>query len=197
MTNEGYIYCFTNESMPGILKIGMTERTPEKRLNEANEHDTWRPPTPYNFELAKKVSDAYSKEKKLHKLLEKYTYRIHPRREFFRASVEDVSLFFDLMDGEDLNITCVNPTCVKGSRDMSKCFKNGQKIRHKIDDNKIRVGTYDAKENEILYNGEYYSLNKFAKSHYETEKPDRTPSVNAWKECECEVDGSWISTYSL
>ena len=37
----------SNQSMPGILKVGMTERTPETRLNEANASDTWRPPTPY------------------------------------------------------------------------------------------------------------------------------------------------------
>ena len=28
----GYVYAFSTESMPGIFKIGMTERTPEKRL---------------------------------------------------------------------------------------------------------------------------------------------------------------------
>ena len=41
----GYVYCFSNESMKGILKVGMTERTPNIRLNEANASDTWRPPT--------------------------------------------------------------------------------------------------------------------------------------------------------
>ena len=54
---EGYIYCFSNPSMPGILKIGMTERTPKKRLNEANASDTWRPPTKYNIEFDTLVLD--------------------------------------------------------------------------------------------------------------------------------------------
>ena len=97
---EGYSYCFSNPSMPGILKVGMTERTPEARLNEANASDTWRPPTPYKIEFAKKVSNASQKEKTLHILLEQYTDRIHPRREFFRISPEEVRKFFDLMDGE-------------------------------------------------------------------------------------------------
>ena len=59
---DGYIYCFSNQSMPGILKIGMTERTPEIRLNEANRSDTWRPPTLYKIEFAKKVLNPKQKE---------------------------------------------------------------------------------------------------------------------------------------
>lgn len=41
------------------------------------------------------------KEKTLHQILDKYTERIHPRREFFRTSLEDVRLFFALIDGDD------------------------------------------------------------------------------------------------
>jgi hypothetical protein len=29
------------------------------------------------------------------------------------------------------------------------------------------------------------------------ERPDRVKSANGWKECECEVDGKWISTKNL
>jgi hypothetical protein len=97
---DGYLYCFSNESMPGILKVGMTERIPNMRLNEANTSDTWRPPTPYKFEFAKKVYNPKQKERTLHMLLSKYTERINPRREFFRVSLEEVNTFFELMDGE-------------------------------------------------------------------------------------------------
>ena len=94
----GYIYCFSNESMPGILKIGMTERTPEERLKEANGSDTWRPPTPYKIEIAKKVSYPVKKEKTIHNILE--NERVNSKREFFKISVERINQFFDLMDGE-------------------------------------------------------------------------------------------------
>ena len=97
---EGYVYCFSNESMPGILKIGMTERTPHARLIEANSADTWRPPTPYKIEFAKKVANPKYKETTLHTLLAQYTERINPKREFFRCSSKEVKTFFELMDGE-------------------------------------------------------------------------------------------------
>jgi hypothetical protein len=201
--------------MPGILKVGMTDRTPIIRLGEANASDTWRPPTPYKIEFAKKVSDASGKEKTLHTLLEQYTERINSRREFFRVSTEEVCKFFDLMDGEMWSETRMEeeeeeeeetssesaprlkPTGVKGCRDMAKCFTNGQRIRHTIGINKTWTGTYDSSKNKIVYDGKTLSLNKFAESHYESERPDRTSNVNAWKECECEVDEKWISTYTL
>jgi hypothetical protein len=97
---KGYICCFSNLSMPGILKISMTEGTPEARLNEANASDTWRPPTPYRIEFAKKVSNPLEKRRTLHTLLEQYTERINTCQEFFRTSPEEVRKFFDLMDGK-------------------------------------------------------------------------------------------------
>jgi len=234
--SHGYIYCFSNPSMPGILKIGMTERTPEIRLGEANVSDTWRPPTPYKIEFAKKVSNSSGKEKTLHILLEQYTDRIHPRKEFFRVSPEEIRKFFDLMDGEMWDETNLYKheyeyeeedeeedeeeeeeeeeenifrdltrqdkqikinINVKGCRDMTKCFTNGQRIRHTIGINKTWIGIYDSSKNGIIYNGTSLSIYKFASKHYIAERPDRTSEVNGWKECECEVDGKWISTYSL
>jgi|LauGreDrversion4_2_1035121.scaffolds.fasta_scaffold594579_2 hypothetical protein len=220
---DGYIYCFSNQSMPDLLKIGMTERTPEARLSEANASDTWRPPTPYKIEFAKKVSDASGKEKTLHALLEHV--RINPRREFFRISREELRRFFDLMDGEmwsDLHdeedeedgeedeeyeedeenlsesVPRVKPNGIRGCRDMAKCFTHGQRIRHTAGINKIWTGTYDSLRNAIVYNGDFHkSLGSFASTHYRIDRPDRCHQANGWSECECEVDGSWVSTYHL
>ena len=209
---DGYLYCVSNQSMPGILKVGMTEQSPEIRLNEANSSDTWRPPTPYKIEFAKKVLNPKQKETTLHNLLSQYTERINPKREFFRVSSEEVKTFFDLIDGdlwvkdpeeeeeEDNQSTISNSPVVK-CRDMSKCFTNGQRIRHTIGINKTWIGIYDSSKNGIMYNEKIYQgrspLNQFAKSHYETERNDRVSNVNAWSECECEVNGKWISTYNL
>lgn len=91
----GYVYCFANDSMPGILKIGMTERSPEERLSEANAADTWRPPSPYYIVCSKKVNNPKEKEKKNHAFLKEE--RVQTNREFFRISVDKVVLLFDLM----------------------------------------------------------------------------------------------------
>lgn len=217
--NEGYLYCFSNPSMPGILKVGMTYRTPDIRLNEANSSDTWKPPTLYKMEFAKKVLYPKQKETTIHKLLSQYTERINPKREFFRISPEEVITFFDLIDGE---LWVIEPICEvdadedendendeddkninessnaeKGSRDMKECFTDGQRIRHIIGINKTLVGVYDSSRNEIICDNHFYkSLSGFAKSHYIKIRPERV-TVNGWRECECEVNGTWVSTYNL
>ena len=225
----GYVYCFSNPELK-CLKVGMTMRTPDVRLKEANLADTWRPPAPYKIEFAKKVSNPYKKEKTLHKLLEQYTIRVNPKREFFQVSPEEVLIFFDLMDGEmwketlkedleneeeeeeeeeeecvindgeELSIRIKNGKVVepRGCRDMAKCFMNGQRISHTIGINKAWICVYDSYKNALIYNGKIYKkLYHFTKAHYQLERPDRTSENNAWKECRCEVEGEWISTYNL
>jgi T5orf172 domain len=203
----GFIYCFSNECMPGILKIGITDKNP---LERARQLYTTGVALPFKVEVAKKVKDPRGKETILHKLLEQYADRVNDRREFFRVTTEEVLTFFELMDGEMwVDETCdkqdeedeptpqTNKTNVKGCRDMTKCFVNGQRIRHKIGINKIWIGEYDASKNVIVYDGKYYnSPSGFATAHHAIDNPIRT-TANGWGECQCEVDGKWISTYSL
>ncbi len=92
----GYVYCLSNPSMPGILKIGYTERAMEERLQEANSSGTWGPPTDYAIETSKFVSEPNHKEKLIHKILAEN--RVNPRKEFFRVDVEKVHLLFGLME---------------------------------------------------------------------------------------------------
>jgi hypothetical protein len=203
--------------MPGILKVGMTDRTPDIRLNEANNSGTWTIPS-YKIVIAKKVLNPKQKELTLHMLLSQYTERIHPKREFFRVSEEEVKTLFDLIDGElwvktpeeeeddeeeeedeDEDDTKKSSHNIKkNSRNMSKCFTDGQRLRHTIGINKTWIGIYDASKNEIICDMKSYkSLSGFAGTHYSIERPDRVNSANGWAECECEVNGKWISTYGL
>ena len=106
---SGYIYCISNlDIMPGIYKVGVTMRSPLDRLKEANSSDTWKIPS-YKIEFAKKVTNPKEKEKTLHRLMEKFMKRVHPRREFFRGEIDDIKEAFKLMDGDLWNETPVEP----------------------------------------------------------------------------------------
>jgi hypothetical protein len=200
----------SNPLYDGIVKVGITERTPEERAKELY---TTGVPLPFKVEFAKRVSSPKEKESLLHKILEQYAERVNGRREFFRVTVEVVRTFFGLMDGEwwkgeqsetddgeeevEEKEASKRVKSTPGCRDMAKCFTNGQKIRHVIGIDLVRIGVYDAKQNGIVCGDNVFTLNGFAKDHYREKRPERVPNVNAWKECECEVDGKWVSTFSL
>ena len=93
--SHGYVYCMSNPAMPGLLKIGYTERTIDERLQEAN-LSTWVPHE-FSLEFAKFVKEPNAKEQIVHRILA--ADRVNPRREFFRTTPDKVRLLFDLMDG--------------------------------------------------------------------------------------------------
>ena len=87
---------------------------------------------------------------------------------------------------------------VKKRRTMKKCFTDGQRIRHMIRD-KIWIGAYDSSKNAIVHNGTVYrTLSMFATAHVHSEyNPNRATPRDGWKNCQCEVNGEWVSTYDL
>lgn len=215
--NKGYIYCLSNESISGMVKVGMTgtpERTPDLRAKELSSSSGV--PTPFKVEFAKLVSDPKKKETTLHKLLSQYTLRINPKREFFRVSPEEVMTLIDLMDGEmwvtpqleDADVDeeedededeyededeCKGVLMNK-CRDISKCFTNGQRIRHTIGINLTWIGKYDSTRNVIIHNEILYkSLSGFANAHHHQNGTYKGNGVNGWRCTDCEVNEQWIS----
>ncbi len=199
--NLGWIYVLSNPSFPLLFKIGMIlslNKTPDERASELY---TTGVPTPFKVEFAKCVNNPREKEKNIHNILTMLELHPNPSREFFRVPLEVVRGLFELIDGKMYNEPETFDLDAKKCRDVSKCFYEGQRIRHCIgDDNKTWIGIYSEETNSIIHNDISYSgrspLNKFATAHYEYERPHRT-SCNAWAECECEVKGKWISTFNL
>jgi len=215
MSGAGYLYCFTNAYMPGICKVGKTERQPMERLKEANS-DTWSPPV-WKCEFSKYVKGYSQKEITIHRVLEDMAEHI-ARREMFRISVEKVRRIFDLLD-EDTTEQRLEPEVAPeptpepppepeekakpkkvlknaGCRNQKKCFTDGQSIRHSIGED-TWTGTYQKRSNLIEHNNVgYKSLTEFVSKHYENQGiiPQ---TINAWNSCECFVQERWISTYSL
>lgn len=88
--NNGWIYCISNASMPGIYKVGMTRRQPVERLAEANRPYTWRSPTDFTLEYVVRTRNVAETERTLHMLLTERWERVNPRQEFFRAPLKDI-----------------------------------------------------------------------------------------------------------
>lgn len=83
MSTRGFIYVLENESMPGIVKVGMTTRLPESRAAELY---TTGVPTPFTIAMAVEVSNVDVYERYAHAELSEY--RISDSREFFKVSTD-------------------------------------------------------------------------------------------------------------
>jgi len=82
------VYVFTNEAMPGLVKIGLTNDSVEARLTQLS--TATGVPLPFECYFAAEVKDAARIERTLHQLFAEV--RINPRREFFRLDPEKVVL---------------------------------------------------------------------------------------------------------
>ncbi len=79
---NGYIYFLINQSMPGLVKVGYTTRTLEKRLEEL---DTTGIPTPFQIGAAFAVFDPEKCESSIHEKLKEN--RLKNDREFFKIEL--------------------------------------------------------------------------------------------------------------
>ena len=201
--SNGYIYCLSNDSMPGLLKIGEIHtdgRTPEDRVRELY---TTGVPLPFTIEFAKRVANPAEAEARIHAFIN--DKRVNPRREFFKVTPDYVRRLFDLIEGEmwvrpenDVETDEFEPTVNQESR-MRKSFTDGQSIRHMIsqDQNKTWIGTYNATTDRIVHNEiSYSSPSDFALRHHRVYNVDRK-SAGGWAECDCEVNGNWVNAGSL
>ena len=82
------IYVLTNEAMPGIVKVGLTNDSVEARLTQLSTASGV--PVPFECYFAAEVADAAKLERTLHQLFAET--RVNPKREFFRVDPEKVVL---------------------------------------------------------------------------------------------------------
>ena len=161
---EGWVYCISNESMPGLLKIGMTDRTPQQRLAEANKSDTWRPPTNFVIEFAKKVKNALQKEKTIHKLLEEYNERVNRSREFFKIDVKKARLYF-INDSvkKEINTEINNIIAEKVVNNFETIFNANIKDLGTDEGKKLLTTAFDKASLDIRVGKTYYTFDKLNK----------------------------------
>lgn len=81
----GFVYVITTKSMPDIVKVGYTKKSPEKRAKGlANTGN----PYPYDVEFALLVRNPRHIERSVHRSLSYDGLRVTRKKEWFRCSVE-------------------------------------------------------------------------------------------------------------
>ena len=85
--DPGWVYVLTNPSMPGLVKVGKTERDPDDRMAELS--SATGVPTP--FELAYKAffPSCSAAEDAVHAALGGRGYRVSTSREFFKIALAE------------------------------------------------------------------------------------------------------------
>lgn len=90
MANYGFIYVLRNECMPGIYKIGMTDRSPSNRCEELSRSTSV--PLPFEIVCFGETSDALEAERSMHEAFA--ANRINTGREFFVFSGDELGAVF-------------------------------------------------------------------------------------------------------
>lgn len=223
---EGYVYCMTNEHMPGFVKVGYTDRTPEDRLAEAN-GDTWSIPC-WVCEASVKVRSAKDAEKAIHLLLGCDGGRVSPRREFFNCTVDYVKMVFAILRTQnpeptpqakilaEVNSVIANELrksvsfCEErasspsaspsgtGIRESRKIFRDGQLLKHVYKGDEA-VAFYKKEADVFVWNSvEYASLARLNSAHKQSVNPELKNAGNAWDEWMCiDTNGNFVPVKNL
>ena len=85
-TNNQWIYVLTNESMPGICKIGFTKNKPSDRAKQIN--SATGVPIDFTVEYTYPCFNAHDLEQEIHHYLQEEGFRVNNKKEFFNVTVE-------------------------------------------------------------------------------------------------------------
>src|ERR1035437_945889 len=90
-----FIYVLENPSMPGLVKIGRTDRCVSERVSELSSHTG----VPTGFSVVKEyaVANSVEAERIIHERLS--DYRVADNREFFKMEAEDATDIIESMLG--------------------------------------------------------------------------------------------------
>lgn len=94
----GWVYILTNPALPGMVKIGLTTRTPAARAAELT--GSSGVPLPFAVAWARAVSDCAFVETAVHRMLD--DRRVSGKREFFRVNVNTARQVIEAASGARL-----------------------------------------------------------------------------------------------
>ncbi|MDR2941611.1 MAG: GIY-YIG nuclease family protein [Treponema sp.] len=164
----GKVYILTNDSMPGIIKIGVTEQESiEERIKSL---DNTSIPTPFRFYFAIETDKHKEIENLIHNAFS--DYRIRSNREFFEMDPEravsalkisgapEIKLNNEMIDEKGIIIKENIPK--RNLKRFSFNFVNipiGSELTYTRDED-IKCNVVS--DNEVEYNNKRYSLSKLA-----------------------------------
>lgn len=90
---DSWVYVLANKTMPNLVKIGYTNRTPDKRAEQISRGTGV--PVKFSVEFAFKCFNGEQLECELHKYLS--PYRINTGREFFQLTVDEAKKTIELL----------------------------------------------------------------------------------------------------
>ena len=158
-----FVYILTNEAMPGIIKIGLTENSVSDRVLQL---DTTSVPVPFQCYYAARVADHLRVERALHTAFG--DFRVRPNREFFRMDPFRVKAILEVMALEDVTpknelvATPEDSVALRATGSYARRFKFtsagipiGATLNFVKDPNLTAVVTSDS---TLTYKGSIYSL---------------------------------------
>ncbi|WP_295019631.1 GIY-YIG nuclease family protein [Tabrizicola sp.] len=93
---EGWLYVIENPSIPGMVKVGQTTRTPQERAVELHVTGT---PTPFDVAHAWPVQDVTAAERAAHAALRRF--RVSTDREWFSLPSDRAVALLEPVLGDD------------------------------------------------------------------------------------------------
>lgn len=94
-----YVYILTNDTMPGLVKIGYTKNDPSKRAQQINAATGVA--MDFNVEWAYPCYNGFELEQEVHTYLD--SFRLNKNREFFKMTVEEAKSVIERL-GKRYNI---------------------------------------------------------------------------------------------
>ena len=120
------VYILTNESMPDIIKVGITENL-DRRVRELDNTST---PLPFECYYAVEVENASAIEKKIHEGLD--DKRVRQNREFFNATPEQAKAILEIAEVMGGKNVTPKEDIVETPQDK-QALENARKKRGRID----------------------------------------------------------------
>lgn len=167
----GTVYILTNPSMPGLVKIGMTDQNDVGvRVGQLY---TTGVPFPFTVEFAGFVPNPAEVEQAFH--IAFAPHRINPKREFFRIEPEQAIAILKLLHVQESTSTVVQePTLVDAQSLAAAESEKKRRPRFNFEEMKIPVGsilvntkTGDSvtviADNKVLFDGEQFALSALTK----------------------------------